>query len=118
MVFGIVLGTDTIANTAGHRHGAQTCCTDKWIDFLLGKEIPDLNHADTTGNPEGESTETTGNNAQSLYVDEGIYRHGGTYAEAQKNGGCIHDAVAGCIEETVGVVTNLLNEVTEHEHTN
>ena len=117
MVFGVVLGADTVADTAGHGNGTKTCGTDKRINLLLGKEVPNLNHADTTGDTEGEGTETTGYNTQCLNVDEGIYRHGGTYAEAQEDGSCIHDAVAGCVEEAVGVITNLLNEVTEHEHT-
>ena len=117
MVLGIILGADIVAHTAGHRHGTQARGTNERIDFLLGKQVPDLHHADTAGNTERECTESAGHNAQCGDIDEGIHRHGGTHTQAQENGSRIHNAVAGCIEKAAGVVTDFLQQVTEHQHT-
>ena len=108
MVLGIVLGADSVADTAGHGHSTQTSGTDKGIDLLLGKEVPNLSHADTRSDTESEGTETACHNTQSLHIDEGIHCHGGTHTESQEDGGCIHDAIGSSIKEAEGEAEAIL----------
>lgn len=100
MVLRVILRRDAVTYTAGHRNGRKTGCTYQWINLLLGKQVPYLYHANTAGNRERKGTETACDDAQSLYIDEGLDCHRCSDTQSEENGGGIHDAIRCSIKQS------------------
>ena len=118
MVLRVVLRGNLVAHAACHRHGAQARRTNQRIDLLLREEIHQLHEQDTARDGQGKGQETSGYDADGCPVQESLARHRGTHTEAQEDGGGIHNAVGGGVEQATRVRTDFLDEVTEHQHTN
>ena len=61
--------------------------------------------------------ETADDDADSSPVEERLARHGSTHTQSEEDGCRIHNAVGRRIEQTAGIGTDFLNQVTEHQHT-
>ena len=118
MVLGVIFCAYAIAYTACHGYGTQSCCSNQRIDLLLCEQVPYLDHEYATGNAQGKGTESSSHYTQCGNIDESIHRHGGAHAQTKEYGSGIHDAIGCCIEQAVRVISNLLDEVTEHQHSN
>ena len=117
MVLGVVLRGYLIADTACHGDSRQTGGTDEGVDFLLGKDVPNLHHEDAGCDGKGKGTESACHDAQRLDIEECLGGHRRSYGKTEEDGGGVHDGIGGDIVEAAGGCTDLLDEVSEHEHT-
>ena len=114
VVAGVVLLTDLLGNTGGHRHGGNTGRADERVDLAVGDNAHELAQQHTACGADAEGDDAQTDDLDRLQGQEGGGVGGAADGEAQEDGDDVHQFVAGGLGDTLDYA-GFLHQVAHHQ---